>query len=204
METIGEGEEEENLPTVTNCTRANSLESDNAVSQDFSEPIRALRLCTRLSFSEGQSPSEDPSSDGAGTRPPGRSFSHMPAERASSPLTTAPGRSFPQSHMRRPSTLGPESDRGPGNPLFPSNFGRLSIGPTLAANNPALRRQSAPLPSAYLALRRYTHADAEPSRHLPVEPLNRRPLSGSDYAISLGSVSSDKSSVSGDLGQSYR
>ncbi|KAG1811495.1 uncharacterized protein BJ212DRAFT_1483743 [Suillus subaureus] len=30
-------------------------------------------------------------------------------------------------------------DRGPGHPLFPSNFARLALGPTLSANNPNLR-----------------------------------------------------------------
>ena len=27
----------------------------------------------------------------------------------------------------------PVGDRGPGNPLFPSNFARLAVGPTLSA-----------------------------------------------------------------------
>lgn len=33
----------------------------------------------------------------------------------------------------------PVGDRVPGNPLFPSNFARLALGPTLRANNPSLR-----------------------------------------------------------------
>ncbi|KAG1728092.1 hypothetical protein EDB19DRAFT_1642668 [Suillus lakei] len=33
----------------------------------------------------------------------------------------------------------PVGDRGPGNPLFPSNFARLALSPTLSANNPNLR-----------------------------------------------------------------
>jgi len=33
----------------------------------------------------------------------------------------------------------PIGDRVPGNPLFPSNFARLALGPTLRANNPSLR-----------------------------------------------------------------
>lgn len=32
----------------------------------------------------------------------------------------------------------PVGDRGPGHPLFPSNFARLALGPTLSANNPNL------------------------------------------------------------------
>ncbi|KAG9312829.1 hypothetical protein JVU11DRAFT_6249 [Chiua virens] len=33
----------------------------------------------------------------------------------------------------------PVGDRVPGNPLFPTNFARLALGPTLRANNPSLR-----------------------------------------------------------------
>lgn len=35
-------------------------------------------------------------------------------------------------------TYDPVGDRGPGHPLFPSNFARLALGPTLSANNPNL------------------------------------------------------------------
>jgi len=35
-------------------------------------------------------------------------------------------------------------ERGPGNPLFPTNFARLALGPTLSANNPALRKRELP------------------------------------------------------------
>lgn len=40
-------------------------------------------------------------------------------------------------------------ERGPGNPLFPTNFARLALGPTLSANNPALRSQNLPPESAF-------------------------------------------------------
>ncbi|THH10947.1 hypothetical protein EW146_g8211 [Bondarzewia mesenterica] len=40
-------------------------------------------------------------------------------------------------------------ERGPGNPLFPSSFARLALGPTLSANNPSLRSPTAPPPSAF-------------------------------------------------------
>ncbi|KZV66318.1 hypothetical protein PENSPDRAFT_655028 [Peniophora sp. CONT] len=40
-------------------------------------------------------------------------------------------------------------ERGPGNPLFPSSFARLTIGPTLSANNPSLRRPSLPPPPMF-------------------------------------------------------
>jgi len=40
-------------------------------------------------------------------------------------------------------------ERGPGNPLFPTNFARLALGPTLTANNPALRSRASPPASAF-------------------------------------------------------
>ncbi|KAN0129347.1 hypothetical protein V8E53_012831 [Lactarius tabidus] len=40
-------------------------------------------------------------------------------------------------------------ERGPGNPLFPTNFARLALGPTLSANNPALRSQHLPPEPAF-------------------------------------------------------
>ncbi|KAI0035322.1 hypothetical protein K488DRAFT_68487 [Vararia minispora EC-137] len=38
----------------------------------------------------------------------------------------------------------PVGERGPGNPLFPSSFARLALGPTLLANNPSLRSPAMP------------------------------------------------------------
>ncbi|TFK39888.1 hypothetical protein BDQ12DRAFT_665099 [Crucibulum laeve] len=43
----------------------------------------------------------------------------------------------------------PVADRAPGNPLFPSNFARLALGPTLRANNPSLRSPNNPPASRY-------------------------------------------------------
>ncbi|KAI9458312.1 hypothetical protein F5148DRAFT_1287426 [Russula earlei] len=40
-------------------------------------------------------------------------------------------------------------ERGPGNPLFPTNFARLALGPTLTANNPALRSRNPPPAPAF-------------------------------------------------------
>ncbi|KAH9973611.1 hypothetical protein BGW80DRAFT_1459081 [Lactifluus volemus] len=40
-------------------------------------------------------------------------------------------------------------ERGPGNPLFPSNFAKLALGPTLTANNPALRSRDFPPAPAF-------------------------------------------------------
>ncbi|KAI0272295.1 hypothetical protein BC834DRAFT_840640 [Gloeopeniophorella convolvens] len=40
-------------------------------------------------------------------------------------------------------------ERGPGNPLFPTSFARLALGPTLTANNPALRSPHPPPAPAF-------------------------------------------------------
>ncbi|KAI0251737.1 hypothetical protein BJV78DRAFT_1208378 [Lactifluus subvellereus] len=40
-------------------------------------------------------------------------------------------------------------ERGPGNPLFPTNFAKLALGPTLTANNPALRSRGLPPAPAF-------------------------------------------------------
>ncbi|KZO98678.1 hypothetical protein CALVIDRAFT_596761 [Calocera viscosa TUFC12733] len=61
----------------------------------------------------------------------------------------------PESPVRRRVSSGggsgayhPLAERGPGNPLFPSSFSRLSMSPTLSANNPALRNALDAHPSA--------------------------------------------------------
>ncbi|KAJ7027936.1 hypothetical protein C8F04DRAFT_1399284 [Mycena alexandri] len=55
----------------------------------------------------------------------------------------------------------PVADRAPGNPLFPSNFARLALGPTLAANNPALRSPSLPPQSRFSMGRRSSSTRSE-------------------------------------------
>ncbi|KAG7094040.1 hypothetical protein E1B28_007661 [Marasmius oreades] len=67
----------------------------------------------------------------------------------------------------------PVGDRVPGNPLFPSNFSRLTSGPTLAANNPSLRSLAMPPATRFsrptLKLRRGSNTSV------------------SDYAVTLSS-----------------
>ncbi|TFK51863.1 hypothetical protein OE88DRAFT_1658528 [Heliocybe sulcata] len=75
-------------------------------------------------------------------------------------------------------------ERGPGHPLFPSNFANLALGPTLTANNPSLRRPSAPPPPAYSN----PHA-IRGRRNLP-SWADGYDLSKHEHAITIGSASS--------------
>ncbi|CAE7065131.1 unnamed protein product [Rhizoctonia solani] len=72
----------------------------------------------------------------------------------------------------------PATERGPGNPIFPSSFARLSLGPTLIANNPN-HRNAAPA-SAY-----------PPFRYLRERYKWARPGSENDFAVTIASESSD-------------
>ncbi|CEL63252.1 hypothetical protein RSOLAG1IB_05295 [Rhizoctonia solani AG-1 IB] len=72
----------------------------------------------------------------------------------------------------------PATERGPGNPIFPSSFARLSLGPTLVANNPTLR--NGPPASAY-----------PPFRYLRDRYKWARPGSENDFAVTIASESSD-------------
>ncbi|KAJ7708884.1 hypothetical protein B0H17DRAFT_1191381 [Mycena rosella] len=90
----------------------------------------------------------------------------------------------------------PVADRAPGNPLFPSNFARLALGPTLAANNPALRSPTLPPQSKYGSGMRRSSS----TRSIDRGNRFRRSLAGGDeYAVTLASGSSAGGSVRGAL-----
>ncbi|KAB5591413.1 hypothetical protein CTheo_5130 [Ceratobasidium theobromae] len=74
----------------------------------------------------------------------------------------------------------PVTERSPGNPIFPSSFARLSLGPTLSANNPSLRSPAPAHPSAY-----------PPFRYLRERYKWAKPASENDFAITIASESSD-------------
>ncbi|KZP21103.1 hypothetical protein FIBSPDRAFT_931919 [Athelia psychrophila] len=91
----------------------------------------------------------------------------------------------------------PVGERGPGNPLFPSNFARLAVGPTLRANNPALRSPRSPPQPAYPFMRQLgmgAHAGAgmgmgAQGRGAPSWAEGWRG-SEQEYAVTVGSGSS--------------
>ncbi|CUA71075.1 COPII coat assembly protein sec16 [Rhizoctonia solani] len=72
----------------------------------------------------------------------------------------------------------PATERGPGNPIFPSSFARLSLKPTLSANNPNYRN---PAPESQYP----------PFRYLRERYKWARPGSENDFAVTIASESSD-------------
>ncbi|KAJ7138805.1 hypothetical protein C8R46DRAFT_1136723 [Mycena filopes] len=86
----------------------------------------------------------------------------------------------------------PVADRAPGNPIFPSNFARLAVGPTLAANNPALRSPTLPPQSRFSIGRRASSTRDRGNRFLRREEGQER-----EYAPTFAS-SSSAGSVRGD------
>ncbi|KIJ61944.1 hypothetical protein HYDPIDRAFT_189244 [Hydnomerulius pinastri MD-312] len=76
----------------------------------------------------------------------------------------------------------PVGDRAPGNPLFPSNFARLALGPTLRANNPSLRStRAAP---TYPRFSRWAPDGRPPSWVEGWDPIKQ------EYAVTIASGSS--------------
>ncbi|KAG1764806.1 hypothetical protein EDD22DRAFT_978935 [Suillus occidentalis] len=57
----------------------------------------------------------------------------------------------------------PVGDRGPGHPLFPSNFARLALGPTLSANNPNLHPSRSSAQSAHSRIAKWAPGGRPPS-----------------------------------------
>ncbi|KAG9011643.1 hypothetical protein FRB93_002704 [Tulasnella sp. JGI-2019a] len=57
------------------------------------------------------------------------------------------GNSMSHGHLGAAGLTG-NAERGPGNPLFPTSFAGLGIGPTLSVNNPRLRHPAVPTSSA--------------------------------------------------------
>ncbi|EGN96685.1 hypothetical protein SERLA73DRAFT_161743 [Serpula lacrymans var. lacrymans S7.3] len=76
----------------------------------------------------------------------------------------------------------PVGDRVPGNPLFPSNFARLALGPTLSANNPSLRSSRPPPAPAYSRFARF--GGRPPSWAEGWDPVKQ------EYAVTVASGSS--------------
>ncbi|KAJ6485641.1 hypothetical protein C8R45DRAFT_278204 [Mycena sanguinolenta] len=186
---IGEEDEEE---TVT--PPGETAPSGEAVE---SEPpqVHGLRISTPGTPMLPYSPSLRSATTGAPLRSP--SFSARDSSRPHSPTFMRSGssgslhRSGSFGSVRSVSSLDvpydPVADRAPGNPLFPSNFARLAVGPTLAANNPALRSPTLPPQS------KYGSGVTRSSSTRSMDRGNRFRRSwghGDDYAVTIASGSS--------------
>ncbi|KAL0955267.1 hypothetical protein HGRIS_004157 [Hohenbuehelia grisea] len=92
----------------------------------------------------------------------------------------------------------PVGGRMPGHPLFPSNFARLTIGPTLSANNPALRGHGFPTrhgppqpkprsrPPSRSSTYSYTDPTPAPAEEPPAPARRASGIINSGAAVSLG------------------
>jgi hypothetical protein len=70
------------------------------------------------------------------TSSPSRNPTSLPHDSQSRPFSSSPhprSSSLGSLHSRTSVSYDPVGDRVPGNPLFPSNFARLAVGPTLKA-----------------------------------------------------------------------
>ncbi|KAK7031611.1 hypothetical protein R3P38DRAFT_3265643 [Favolaschia claudopus] len=109
-------------------------------------------------------------------------------------------RSFSSVDRDREGPYDPVADRAPGNPIFPSNFARLAVGPTLAANNPSLRSPVLPPASNFT----YGFGAGDVRRSSSTRSFDRGNRfrrswgHGDDYAVTLASESSVGGSVRDD------
>ncbi|KAJ7777265.1 hypothetical protein B0H16DRAFT_1879368 [Mycena metata] len=156
------GEEEEDEDSSANATPA-------AAAAEVVEPpqVHGLRISTPTSGG-APPPGIRSATTGAPMRSPSfsarrDSYSHphspvsmFPRSSSSGSLRLERSASFGSVRSMGSSSSGydPVADRAPGNPIFPSNFARLAVGPTLAANNPSLRSPTLPPQSRFSLGRR--------------------------------------------------
>ncbi|KAF7969451.1 hypothetical protein HWV62_27289 [Athelia sp. TMB] len=142
---------------------AEKEEEEEAAKEELKGTIQGLKISTSPLLSSGpSSPCVYPAQP---THSPSHSLSNLPPLNSSSTWAHIPklglsrdalgglsksGRSssFGSVHsLGSASAYDPAAERGPGNPLFPSNFARLAVGPTLRANRP---KAQAPLPLPFM------------------------------------------------------
>ncbi|KAJ7065376.1 hypothetical protein C8F01DRAFT_1125424 [Mycena amicta] len=194
---IGEEDEEED----TSGTVTEEPEQEPAA-PDYPQ-VLGLRISTPAAPVLPGSPTMRSAMTGAPLRSPSFSArnSHSPAlVRSNSSSLPRTGSSGSLSGLQRTGSFGsvrslgsesdrdapydPVADRSPGNPIFPSNFARLAVGPTLAANNPSLRSPTPPpLFKHGIGVRRSSSTRSERGNRF------RRSwgIGGDDYAVASGS-----------------
>ncbi|KAF7345368.1 hypothetical protein MVEN_01554700 [Mycena venus] len=200
---IGEEDEEEDSGTP-------QKESSGGEAAESEPPqVHGLRISTPAMTMLPYSPSIRSATTGAPLRSP--SFSARDSSSHSRPHSPVFARSGSSSSLHRSGSFGsvrsfssldrdrdapydPVADRAPGNPIFPSNFATLALGPTLAANNPALRSPTLPPESKYAAMRR-----SSSTRSIDRGNRFRRSWGhGDEYAVTFASGSSAAGSVRDD------
>ncbi|OCB91780.1 hypothetical protein A7U60_g952 [Sanghuangporus baumii] len=165
MESIGETAEEEE-----------PSEKEKDAASDGPRPIHGLRLSTPMTANE---------------KPHSRSVSPIVRPRRTLSSTAAPDDAADARRREVLASVVPgrvrrsaQQERGTGDPLFPSSFARLTLGPSLVANNPALR--SGPRrtfrPGVPITARRG-------GRYYSGSLSGGWDTDGNDYALSLGSGS---------------
>ncbi|KAJ7249566.1 hypothetical protein B0H12DRAFT_1072397 [Mycena haematopus] len=186
---IGEEDEEDDRTTPPGETTPSGEAAESEPPQ-----LHGLRISTPATPMLPYSPSLRSAMTGAPLRSP--SFSARDSSRPHSPTFVRSGSS---GSLHRSGSFGsvrsfsssdapydPVADRAPGNPIFPSNFARLAAGPTLAANNPALRSPTLPPQSKY-------GSGVRRSSTRSIDRGNRFRRSwghGDDYAVTIASGSS--------------
>ncbi|KAJ6458132.1 hypothetical protein C8R47DRAFT_1163584 [Mycena vitilis] len=190
---IGEEDEEDESTTPA------QQPSPGEAAEKETPQVHGLRISTPATVLLPHSPSLR-STTGAPLRSPSFSArdSHSPTfARSSSANSLRRSGSFGSAHSSSSNdgpAYDPVADRAPGNPIFPSNFARLAVGPTLAANNPALRSPTLPPQSKF----GFGSGQRRSSSTRSFDRGNRFRRSwghGDDYAVTTASGSSAAGSV---------
>ncbi|KAJ9122271.1 hypothetical protein QFC22_001691 [Naganishia vaughanmartiniae] len=147
METIGEGEEEGGLGRPA-ASKAKMTPAQRAAAEATEDPFGKMSPPLSASAATDSPLASSPLARSAPTsqKPRTKSFVGLQIYTMPSLPTTLPNHDFQRdrdhSGFQQTDLDMPHMERGPGNPLFPASFARLSLAPTLPNNNPALKRAS--------------------------------------------------------------
>lgn len=147
METIGEGEEEGGH-SFASKSKLKMTPAQRAAAEATEDPFGKMSPPFSASAATDSSLASSPLARSAPTsqKPRTKSFVGLQIHTMPSLPTTLPNHDFQRdrdhSGFQQADLDMPHMERGPGNPLFPASFARLSLAPTLPNNNPALKRAS--------------------------------------------------------------
>ncbi|KAJ9100504.1 hypothetical protein QFC21_003543 [Naganishia friedmannii] len=147
METIGEGEEEGGH-NLASRSKSKMTPAQRAAAEATEDPFGKMSPPFSASSATGSPLASSSLARSAPTmqKPRTKSFVGLQIHTMPSLQTTLPNHDFQRDRDHSGFQQGdldmPHMERGPGNPLFPASFARLSLAPTLPNNNPALKRAS--------------------------------------------------------------